>query len=38
MVFQIAEVNKALRSEPYLEDTGYRVAFDKDAMTGMDFS
>ena len=38
MVFQIAEVNKALGSVSYLVDNGYRVAFDKDAATGKDLS
>ena len=34
IVFQIAEVNKALGSVSYLVDNGYRVAFDEDAATG----
>ena len=38
MVFQIAEVNKALGSVSYLVDNGYRVAFDKDIATGKDLS
>ena len=38
MVFQIAEVNKALGSISYLVDNGYTVTFDKDLRTGKDIS
>ncbi len=38
MVFQIAEVNKALGSISYLVDHGYKVIFDKDEITGKDMS
>ena len=38
MVFQIAEVNKALGSISYLVDNGYRVTFDNDAKSGRDIS
>ena len=38
MVFQIAEVNKALGSISYLVDQGYTVVFDRDEGTGKDLS
>ena len=38
MVFQIAEVNKALGSISYLVDHGYSVVFDQDLATGKDIS
>ena len=38
MVFQVAEVNKALGSISYLVDNGYRVTFDQDEKTGADIS
>jgi len=38
ILFQIAEVNKALGSISYLVDRGYKITFDKDAKTGKDLS
>ena len=38
MIFQIAEVNKALGSISYLVDHDYSVIFDKDEKTGKDLS
>ena len=38
MVFQVAEVNKALGAVSYLVDNGYQVIFDKDLVTGRDLS
>ena len=38
MIFQIAEVNKALGSISYMVDNGYKVVFDKDEATGKDLS
>ena len=38
MIFQIAEVNKALGSVSYLVDNGYKVIFDKDQASGKDLS
>ena len=38
MVFQIAEVNKALGSISYLVDNGYSVTFDQDLASGKDRS
>ena len=38
MVFQVAEVNKALGSVIYLVDNAYKVIFDKDAASGRDLS
>ena len=38
MIFQIAEVNKALGSISYLVDHGYTVVFDRDESTGKDLS
>ena len=38
MVFQIAEVNKALGSVAYMVDKGYRVVYDKNMVTGEDMS
>ena len=36
--FQVAEVNKVLASVSSMVDTGHRVVFDKDEVTGMDLS
>ena len=38
MVFQVAEVNKALGAVSYLVDNGYQVIFDKDLATDRDLS
>ena len=38
MVFQVAEVNKALGSISYQVDRNYRVTFDKDMKSGRDMS
>ena len=38
LLFQVAEVNKALGSVSFLVDNGYRVTFDKDLTTGKDMS
>ena len=38
LVFQVANVNKALGAVSYLVDHGYRVIFDKDAESGEDLS
>ncbi len=38
LVFQVADVNKALGSISYLVGTGHRVTFDKDMATGKDLS
>ena len=38
MVFQVAEVYKALGAVSYLVDNGYQVIFDKDLATGRDLS
>ena len=38
IVFQVAEVNKALGAVSYLVDNGYQVIFDKDLATGRDLS
>ena len=38
MIFQIAEVNKAIGSVSYLVDNGYKVIFDKDQASGKDLS
>ena len=38
MIFQIAEVNKALGSISYMVDHGYSVIFDQDTATGKDIS
>ena len=38
MIFQIAEVNKALGAVSYLVDNGYKVIFDKDQDSGKDLS
>ncbi len=38
LVFQVAQVNKALGSISYLVDHGYRVIFDQDLKTGKDIS
>ena len=38
MVFQVAEVNKALGSVSYLVDNGCKVIFNKDAASGRDLS
>ena len=38
LVFQVAEVNKALGSISYLVDNAYRVTFDQDLATGKDMS
>ena len=38
LVFQVANVNKALGAVSYLVDNGYRVVFDKDPESGKDIS
>ena len=38
MVFQIANVNKALGSVAYMVDRAYRVVYDKNMETGEDLS
>ena len=37
-LFQVAEVNKVLASVSSMVDSGHRVVFDKDEVTGMDLS
>ena len=36
--FQVAEVNKVLASVSYMVDSGHRVTFDRDEITGTDLS
>ena len=38
MIFQIANVNKALGSVAYVVDRAYRVVYDKNMVTGEDLS